>query len=109
MKEICILICLLLGFAGSNDQGNQAPISPDTLRCRNELIITGETKVDVLAKCGQPLLREMVGEDRIRTPYGDEIRSIEEWTYNFGTTDFVYVLTFEGGRLIQIRQERRGY
>jgi hypothetical protein len=109
MNRIYMITLLALALTGSTAQAWHTEISPNTLRCGNRLVIVGETKVDVLAKCGQPLFSEIVGEDHIRTPYGDQIRTVEEWTYNFGATDFLYVLTFKGGRLVKIQQGERGY
>jgi len=80
-----------------------------SLRCGTRLVLIGELKIDVLAKCGPPLYEQTVGERIIRTSRGYDKKIVEEWIYNFGPTDFVHTLRFEGGRLVAIIRGERGY
>ncbi len=83
------------------------------LRCGSDLVGEGDIAALVLQRCGEPVhrqswqkeLREGVGSSR------ETRRSVEveEWTYNFGPSDFVYLLTFENGTLAAIRSTGRGY
>ena len=89
------------------------------LRCGYALIQTGDTKGSVISNCGKPdnksqrkvtteLYRRIFGTHKIKT-YGKKTVLIDEWTYNFGPNDFVYVLSFDGDTLITIKHTGRGY
>ena len=80
------------GFAGD---------SVTSVRCGSRLVMVGDNKLDVLSKCGEPNMRE-----KITGQYGSQTE--EEWTYNFGSGDFLYTLTFEGGHLKRIDRGGRG-
>ncbi len=91
-------------------QGNLwAQDSLSSLRCGSRLVVLGETKTDVAFKCGPPLHEQFVGEKIVRTRYGYDKMVVEEWVYNFGPTDFLHTLRFEGGRLAAIFRGERGY
>ncbi|WP_170920445.1 DUF2845 domain-containing protein [Desulfacinum hydrothermale] len=79
------------------------------LRCSGRLVRIGDSKVDVLAKCGPPLYEQFVGERKIRTRFGHDKLILEDWIYNFGPTDFIHILRFEGSRLVEILRGERGY
>ncbi|MEJ5349328.1 MAG: DUF2845 domain-containing protein [Desulfosoma sp.] len=87
----------------------QAQTSLSSLRCGSRLVRLGETKGDVIVKCGPPLYQQHVGEKILRTPYGYEKIVVEEWVYNFGPMDFMHRLRFEGGRLAEIHRGERGH
>ena len=72
-----------------------------SVRCGSRLVMVGDNKLDVLSKCGEPDMRE-----RITGLYGSQTE--EEWTYDFGSGDFIYTLTFEGGNLRRIARGGRG-
>jgi hypothetical protein len=98
-----LLICLTLLSA------------PETyaMRCGNNLVDEGATKAEVISKCGDPAFREEIGADSdiISDSAGTrrEHRYVEEWTYNFGSTRFIYILTIKSGKVVKIRTESRGY
>ena len=83
------------------------------LRCGNNIVDVGDTKIEVLAKCGEPTLKEEVGEDITREHDSRESRKakryVEKWTYNFGSTRFIYVLTIRDGKVIDISTEDKGF
>ncbi|MCV2351252.1 DUF2845 domain-containing protein [Paucibacter sp. Y2R2-4] len=88
-------------------------------RCNSFVIDEGMHKAEVLKKCGAPSLRDSRTEKRIirvregalnstrpGTVNGQVLEqereilvSIEEWTYNFGPSQFMQLLIFEDGRL----------
>lgn len=93
-----------------------AVLSPSlafAMRCGNNLVDVGATKIEVLAKCGEPALKEEVGEDFSRESDNRDTRKerryVEKWTYNFGSTRFIYVLTIKNGRVIDISTEDKGF
>jgi hypothetical protein len=75
--------------------------------CGDRIISTGDTKGDVLAKCGEPFYRTSHDEE-LREQF-DEIHSrrvvvtVEEWTYNFGPQRFLRIITFRNGLVVDIR------
>lgn len=86
------------------------------LRCGNELVVKGDRKIEVLKKCGQPDQIEKWREER--TIYIDEEdnistrfiqKDVEEWTYNFGPSKFLYFLIFHNNKLIKIITGSRGF
>ena len=80
------------------------PVMPE---CGDRIISTGETKGEVLAKCGEPFYRTSYNEE-LREQF-DEIHSrrvvvtVEEWTYNFGPQRFLRIITFRNGKVIDVR------
>lgn len=81
----------------------------NSLRCANsQLVMLGDSKLDVVSKCGDPAMKESVGKQYGLSGGVYESRVQEEWTYNFGPNDFLYVLTFEGGFLKTIGRGGRG-
>lgn len=67
------------------------------LRCGQYLMRPGDTKVEVLAHCGEPLFREVVSGGR-----GAESPIVEQWYYTFGPQRFTRVLTFRGIELVTV-------
>lgn len=105
------------------------------MRCGSKLISVGDSKAEVLVKCGEPMLKEAIGEKeksrRIDIPltsnsnnseqgtknsnqYTAAVRrkesvtkTIDRWTYNQGTGKFLKMLIFEGGELVMINNGDR--
>lgn len=108
MRQLVGVIVLVVGILGALGSLS-AQDSLSSLRCGTRLVVVGETKTDVAVKCGPPLYQQYVGEKIVRTPYGYDKIVVEEWVYNFGPTDFLHTLRFEGGRLAVIFRGERGY
>ncbi len=98
--------------------------SEDSLRCPGGLVAIGDPKIDLLGRCGEPTLREAtrtVDVDVVqeRAPAtgtkADGVRAtrttsaVERWTYDFGRSQFVRIVTLEGGRVVAIESGGRGY
>ena len=92
----------------------------ESIRCDGGIVSTGDTKLDLLGKCGEPSLVEVQYEERQDWAAGDPpwdgvapvgagrlSLSVERWTYNFGASAFLQFVTVEGGRVMRI--ERGGY
>jgi hypothetical protein len=78
-----------------------APSQAETLRCGSKLITVGETKSQILAKCGEPDFVENVEAPvRARGLDGRVVvvgsTNQEVWTYKRAPGKFPAVLTFEG-------------
>jgi hypothetical protein len=86
----------------------------DSMRCGSKLVQIGDNKIDILAKCGEPSLREKVTRSRgvKKSRRGSAVEQHtweeEQWTFNFGPQDFLYTLTFEGAELTGIGRGGRG-
>jgi hypothetical protein len=89
------------------------------------IVKTGESKADVLMKCGEPMMRDEAGSDtrgRFSTStiyrgsqstsfgrYKESTARVELWYYNCGEGKFNRVLEFHGGILKFIhRSDQRG-
>jgi hypothetical protein len=76
----------------------------------------GDTKPEVLMKCGEPIHKEQYQKQRIimRTLHGYQKYPVtihipfDEWTYNFGPTRYSRTLLFEEGVLIEVNLGERG-
>ena len=84
-------------------------------RCGDGVVGVGDTKSRVLVECGKPTYRDRVGSKEVRTgeqsPKQKRVKrskTVEQWSYNCGDGDFIYVLTFEGGKLVHEETNGRG-
>ncbi len=83
-----------------------------TMRCGNHLIEEGDPQVKVLEECGEPSMRNRFAQEgtlQAGVVPGIQYSVMEQWTYNFGSTDFIYYLTFQNGRLVHIETGDYGY
>ena len=73
------------------------------LRCGTNIVNIGDTKDEVMQRCGPPIWVDSYVESRglVRQP-------VEAWTYDFGKTRFMQELLFEDGVLRRINQRQRG-
>jgi hypothetical protein len=84
----------------------------DSLSCPGGIVATGDAKLDLLGKCGRAALEERRTEESavLDVRYGGGRRvgaPVERWTYDFGRSRFVQVVTLARGRVTAI--ERGGY
>ena len=86
--RVILITTALFMFAGSTQA------TENTFRCGQKLVHIGETKIDVLDKCGEPQLKELVS--------GADERRVEQWVYKRSTRQLTRILTFEGIRLVMI-------
>jgi len=101
-----------------------AAVADDGLafRCGSGLVVQGDRTGKVLVECGPPTSKEVVKAQGSKTSraasgkktqkstapeYRERSGKVEQWTYNCGDHDLVYVLTFEGGVLT--REETQGH
>lgn len=66
----------------------------DMLGCPDGIVNIGDSKSDVLKKCGEPT-RKVESPEFV-------------WIYNFGSSNFVYYLTFSRERLERIQAGEYG-
>ena len=87
------------------------------LRCGRDLVLLGDYKDDVIARCGEPdsiETRTKIMGSTLHHPHRtldiheyEEIQ-IEEWLYNFGPSRLQQYLRFENGQLKEINSLGRG-
>ena len=92
------------------------------LRCQGRLVSIGDTKEEVLDKCGKPDKRDQwVGDqnstisqiydyktERYMAPKAiKQPIQMERWTYNMGPNKFIRYLYFQNGELIKIETGER--
>ena len=101
---LCLVMTLTAGFLYADDT---------SFRCGNDLISIGYTMYEIRNSCGTPDSEQVIGQrelNRLHKEYRDhkdhrdqnETETtvyITEWTYkrDFG----IYILTFEGSKLIK--------
>jgi hypothetical protein len=81
-------------------------------RCNDRIVSEGDTKAEVIMKCGEPQAKdarteEVLTKSDVRRKRKTTI-SIDEWTYNFGPSSFIRVLTFTNGKLTDIKETTYG-
>jgi len=90
-----------------------------SLNCKGGFAETGDSKGSVLFKCGEPMLKDSFlkhaqkvisssnnKSKRIVHPV-TQCESIDEWTYNPGSGQFLTTLQFERGVLVSIKYGAR--
>jgi Protein of unknown function (DUF2845) len=103
----------------------------ESLRCGNQLVQSGDTRMEVRKKCGEPgdvvhstlMRRAFMGDHSIdhsidhsvdhgRVTYREEdtiVVPVEVWTYNFGAHRFMSRLRFVGGIVEAVETLGYGY
>jgi hypothetical protein len=84
-----------------------------SLDCGGGIISEGDTRADVLAKCGSPYSKDSHDEELIeRLGQGERRKTfitVEEWTYDFGPARFSRIITLRNGKVADIRTGNYGY
>ncbi|MBI1422126.1 MAG: DUF2845 domain-containing protein [Gammaproteobacteria bacterium] len=101
------VILLLLGL------GLLATQSAYAFRCSGGLISTGDSKLVLLKKCGEPSWIDRWPERTVELPDTDVEHSVtrinERWIYNLGPTQFIRIITLRDGRVANIETGGRGF
>lgn len=120
MKKIMLLGLLVMAvLAAAGDA--------DAFRCGSKLVKVGDSKGDILRRCGAPTWRDSWQEERIERVFGAPYSlggkswvtrvpvaavvtvTLEEWTYNLGSSQFMRILRFENNKLVNIETGDYGY
>jgi hypothetical protein len=90
--------------------------SDTSIRCEGGIVSLGDATIDLLGKCGAPVLREPlvdVAWMAARVGYSPLRRSLfvtaERWSYDFGPQRFQMTVTVEGGRVVGFDRGNYGY
>ncbi len=70
-----------------------------SMRCGQHVIRVGDTKVDVIHRCGEPYFRQVVS--------GSDEPIVEQWFYIPGRTQFQRIVTIRGTRVVDIEIKTR--
>ncbi len=73
--------------------------SARTIRCGTEIVSVGDPTIELLQKCGEPDLKELIKTNGF---------IIEKWTYNCGSTRFMKILTLKGGKVHRVESADYG-
>lgn len=124
MRSILVTAVILLCFGPASTTWGR---SVNRFECGSRFVSLGDSRFEVLSKCGQPSWRDAWEEERLERVYGAPYRDqgydyelrvplfnkvyvrIEEWVYNRGPQRFIRVLRFENNRLIRIEVGDYGY
>jgi len=109
---LTLALCLVIAGETAGFRGGST-----SMRCGTLLVSLGDTKLETLLKCGEPVWRETVADGYGPGFYlhrdGRTFRTysgfFEEWTYNFGPQQFMRILRFQNGRLADIQLGEYGY
>lgn len=105
MKIACLMVLALLGTAYA--ERAQA----DNFRCGKWLATPDLAVPDLLARCGEPVSREVRTEDVLVRNYNTGLmfkngeRTIELWTYDRGANASPMVVTIVDGRIESIERK----
>ena len=104
-RRFVILFLLCLGLVATD--------SAYAFRCGGGLISTGDSKLILLKKCGEPSWVDRWAERTVDQPDTDFEHSItrinERWIYNLGPNQFIRILTLRDGRVVHIETGGRGF
>jgi Protein of unknown function (DUF2845) len=110
MKRLALLLILTMaaGCAGA-----------DALQCGTTLVGNGDTRDQVMAKCGNPadvvrstqFVQSVAWVNGIPVAAGNALIEVpvESWLYNFGPTKLMRRVIFESGRVVAIETLGYGY
>jgi len=95
MQEFKLVVFLIPYVVALNLAIAQSPVNLSVLQCGMLQVRIGETKLEVLDRCGEPRLQETVS--------GANQRNVQQWLYK-PKGKMTHILTFEGTVLIRIQQ-----
>ena len=97
----------------SGNYGYGKGAAPGQDECTEQILSIGDAMSDVIAKCGDPYLKDVHQEELSERLASGEVRktfvTVEEWTYNLGPNRFTRILTFRNNKLVGIRTGGYGY
>jgi hypothetical protein len=91
-----------------------APVQAESLRCHGHGVSDGDSRLSVLYKCGEPVLKDgfcapLLLPGRVSTrpvvvvPTGQGCQPVEEWLYDRGVGHLMAVVRFQNGVVQSIR------
>jgi hypothetical protein len=78
-----------------------------TINCNGGIVSVGDSRVNLVIKCGEPDWKDSHEEEIIKRfnnkSKRKKIITKEEWTYNFGPSQFMRIITIKNGKVADIR------
>lgn len=85
-----------------------APVGAESLRCNGQIASEGESRLSILYKCGEPLLKDTYcapiyaygALEPVPEPYASTFfpcQVVEEWVYDRGPGNLMATVRFRGG------------
>ena len=107
-----------LMLAGAMLAAGHAGAETRSFRCRGDIVKLGEAKSSAATKCGEPVLKDAfckvgapssvaVPSKSATVVVNNACETVDEWTYNPGTGQFMTTLRFEQGVLTAITYGQR--
>jgi hypothetical protein len=85
----------------------------ESVECSRGTVFIDDSRADVLRKCSEPAWTESHQEEKVeRLDSATKLKqfiNVEEWTYNFGPSRFMRIITLENGKVTNIRTGDYGY
>lgn len=85
----------------------------DSLSCNGGIVSVGDSRVDLVMKCGEPDGKDSHDEEIIERLDRDTRRklivTVDEWNYNFGPGQFMRIITLKNGKITDIRAGNYGH
>lgn len=105
LAAVSVAVAALIGARGAR---------ADSLRCPGGIVSTGDSKLDLLGKCGPPALQDHETVERsildAKAGVGQRVvAAVELWTYDFGRSRFIQVVRIVKGRIASIERGSYGY
>ena len=104
LLAVAVLYASLSGTASAALQGLHGA---EKFYCDGFLVSPGETREEVVEKCGEPAWLDVRGDEGAEE--GSLPRETEEWIYDFGHSQLLEFLRFRNGRLVTIRSGVHGF
>ena len=92
---------LLLALAGGQ------AMAAGSMRCGSRIVDEGKHAAEVLSACGEPDYRDVWSYPGPRG--GGWLADVEEWYYNFGSSQLLRVLRLRNGRVVEIGSDGYGF
>lgn len=92
--------------------GRGFTVYPGMQRCDFNSLSLGSSSAEVSAQCGKPDAQAQRYETVTEKIAGGRRQvsvSVDEWTFNLGPTQFMRILTFRNGKLVNISTGERGF
>ena len=110
-----IPLSVLFFFISSAFSLLSSSATAESLRCKTDFVQIGDTKADVVVKCGEPQITDSFcekTEQRFLKSDGtsgfiESCENIDIWTYNPGPGQFWTHLYFEKGKLREMKYGER--
>jgi hypothetical protein len=103
-----LLFCLALMLTTPSSN-----IYSATLACEDGTVFVEDSRVDVLMICGEPDWKDSHQEEvveRLDSSTKQKLFiTVEEWTYNFGPSQFMTIVTLKNGKVADIQYGNYGY